>query len=99
MPNIFSPVLHPWIERRKQEHPVKVVDMLPHGENPLTRFNTWFAVKVTNVVGTMWCAYAFGALALVSLPGALASGNPVIIVSWTTSCASASVSPTCRATP
>jgi len=61
---------------------VKVVDMLPHGENPLTRFNTWFAVKVTNVVGTMWCAYAFGALALVSLPGALASGNPVIIVSW-----------------
>ena len=61
---------------------MKVVDMLPHGENPLTRFNTWFAVKVTNVVGTMWCAYAFGALALVSLPGALASGNPVIIVSW-----------------
>ena len=82
MPNIFSPVLHPWIERRKHEHPVKVVDMLPHGENPLSRFNTWFAVKVTNVVGTMWCAYAFGALALVSLPGALASGNPVIIVSW-----------------
>ena len=82
MPNIFTPVLHPWIERRKHEGPVKVADMMPRGDNPITRFNTWFAVKVTNVVGTMWCAYAFGLLALVSLPGALASGNPVIIVSW-----------------
>ena len=82
MPNIFTPILHPWIERRKHEAPVKVADMLPRGDNPLTRFNTWFAVKVTNVVGTMWCAYAFALLALVSLPGALASGNPVVIVSW-----------------
>lgn len=55
--------------------------MMPTG-NPMTRFNTWLAVKVTNGVGTMWCAYAFAALALVSLPGALASHNPVIIVSW-----------------
>jgi hypothetical protein len=82
MQNIFTPVLHPWIERRKHLRPVKVADMMPKGDNPITRFNTWLAVKVTNTVGTMWCAYAFGALALVSLPGALASGNPVIIVSW-----------------
>jgi hypothetical protein len=82
MQNIFTPVLHPWIEARKHKRPVKVADMMPKGDNPITRFNTWLAVKVTNTVGTMWCAYAFGALALVSLPGALASGNPVIIVSW-----------------
>lgn len=74
--------MHPWIERRKHEGPVKVADMLPRGENPITRFNTWLAVKVTNGVGTMWCAYAFAVLALVSLPGALASGNVVTIVSW-----------------
>jgi len=47
--------------------PVKVVDQLPHG-NPAARFNQWFAVKVTTGVGTMWCAYAFAALAIVSLP-------------------------------
>ncbi len=37
---------------------------------------------MTNGVGTMWCAYAFAALALVSLPAAILSGNPVVLVSW-----------------
>ncbi|TMF48365.1 MAG: DUF1003 domain-containing protein [Chloroflexi bacterium] len=82
MSNIFTPVLHPRIERRKHEPPVKVHDMMPRGSNPITRFNTWLAIKVTNAVGTMWCAYAFAALALVSLPAAIASHNPVILVSW-----------------
>src|SRR6516162_8611761 len=61
--------------------PVKVMDQLPHG-NPAARFNQWFAVKITTGVGTMWCAYAFAALALVSLPSAIASGSPVTLVSW-----------------
>jgi hypothetical protein len=30
----------------------------------------------------MWAAIIFTVLALISLPGALASGNPVIIVAW-----------------
>jgi hypothetical protein len=30
----------------------------------------------------MWCVYAFAALAFVSLPAAIMSSNPVIIVSW-----------------
>ncbi|NNN19994.1 MAG: hypothetical protein HKL84_09110 [Acidimicrobiaceae bacterium] len=30
----------------------------------------------------MWCAYAFAALAIVSLPAAITSGNPVVLVSW-----------------
>lgn len=30
----------------------------------------------------MWCAYAFAALALVSLPAAIASGSAVTLVSW-----------------
>ena len=59
-----------------------VADMMPKGNNPITRFNTWLAVKVTQSVGTVWCAYAFAALALVSLPAAIASGNPVVLVSW-----------------
>jgi hypothetical protein len=61
--------------------PVKVVDQLPHG-NRAARFNQWFAVKVTTGVGTMWCAYAFAALAFVSLPSAIAAHSAVTLVSW-----------------
>ncbi len=61
--------------------PVKVADQLPTGTRP-ARFNAWLAVKVTQGVGTMWCAYAFTALALVSLPSAIASHNAVTLVSW-----------------
>src|SRR6202521_2037292 len=82
MSNIFTPVMHPRIELRKTLRPIKVSDLMPQGNNPITRFNTWLAVKVTNGVGTMWCAYAFGALARVSLPAAIMSGNAVLIVSW-----------------
>ena len=82
MSKIFTPVLHPRIELRKKLRPTKVADLMPKGNSPITRFNTWLAVKVTNGVGTMWCAYAFAALALVSLPAAILSGNPVVLVSW-----------------
>ncbi len=61
--------------------PVRVSEQLPQG-NAFARFNSWFAVRVTTGVGTMWCAYAFAALAFVSLPSAIASGNPVTLVSW-----------------
>jgi len=61
--------------------PVRAIDQLPH-DSPAARFNAWFAVKVTEGVGTMWCAYAFAALAIVSLPAAISSGNPVTLVSW-----------------
>jgi hypothetical protein len=61
--------------------PVKAMDQMPH-DNPAARFNAWFAVKVTKGVGTMWCAYAFAALAFVSLPAAIVSHSPVVLVSW-----------------
>lgn len=61
--------------------PVKVVDQLPSG-GVAARFNAWLAVKVTNGVGTMWCAYAFAALAFISLPKAIESHNAVTLVSW-----------------
>jgi hypothetical protein len=63
------------------DHPVKVAEQLPTG-NVAARFNAWFAVRVTNGVGTMWCAYAFAALALISLPQAISSHNAVTLVSW-----------------
>jgi hypothetical protein len=61
--------------------PVKVAEQLPHG-TPAARFNAWLAVKVTNGVGTMWCAYAFAVLALISLPQAISSHDAVTLVSW-----------------
>lgn len=39
-------------------------------------------VFITRVVGTMICAIAFAALALVSLPAALGSHSAIIIVAW-----------------
>src|SRR6266513_577681 len=81
MSKIYTPIPHPRIEQRKKQRPVKVRDMMKRGD-PFTRFNTWLAIRVTHSVGTMWCAYAFGALALVSLPAAITSGNPIVIVSW-----------------
>src|SRR6476659_10519831 len=44
-----------------------------------SRFNDWLAVTITNVVGTMWCAYAFAGLALVSLPQAIHGGTATLI--------------------
>ena len=44
-------------------------------------FNSKLAVKITNVVGTMWCAYAFAALALISLPAAIHAGTATL-VAW-----------------
>jgi hypothetical protein len=53
-----------------------------HGSGPAGRFNTWLAVHITKTVGTMWIAYLFGAIALISLPAALGSGEVIVIVSW-----------------
>ncbi len=53
-----------------------------HGEGPVGRFNTWIAVRVTKTVGSMWCAYAFALLALISLPAAINSHDTILIVAW-----------------
>ena len=45
-------------------------------------FNQKLAAKITSGVATMWCAYAFAAIALVSLPSAIKSHDLITIVSW-----------------
>lgn len=47
------------------------------------QFNDALATRITAAVGTMNCAWVFAALALVSLPAALSTGDPVVIVGWT----------------
>ena len=80
MSTLFTHVPHPRLEQRRREGPAKVADQHDRS-TAAARFNTWLAIKVTNGVGTMWCAYAFAALALVSLPDAIRTGRPAII-SW-----------------
>jgi len=81
MSKIFPHVPHPHIARRSAKGPPKVHDQF-RAEGPLGRFNTFLAIKITAGVGTMWCAYAFAALALVSLPAAIRSHDAVTLVSW-----------------
>ncbi len=48
----------------------------------MSKFNSALAQKITDGVATMWCAYGFAILALISLPSALASHNVITIVAW-----------------
>ena len=48
----------------------------------MKNFNLWLAQKITSGVATMWCAYLFAAIALISLPKAIQSGDSIVIISW-----------------
>lgn len=48
----------------------------------LEKLNQRIAEKITSAVATMWCAYLFAAIALISLPTAIKSGDTIVIVSW-----------------
>lgn len=83
MTALYDHVPHPHIEHRKIAGPTRTVDQrrLDH-PNPIVRFNARFGLAITVVVGTMWCAYLFTILALVSVKSAFATGNVVVIVGW-----------------
>jgi hypothetical protein len=63
---------HPHIEWRKQ---------FLERQKDVGDFNNRLAMKITSIVGTMWCAYAFGCLALISFPAAIRAGTPTL-VAW-----------------
>ena len=48
----------------------------------MKNFNDWLAVQLTKFIGSMWCAYLFAAIALISLPAAISSHNLFILISW-----------------
>ena len=50
--------------------------------NKINTFNQNLAAKITSGVATMWCAYAFAAIALISLPAAIKTGDLITIVAW-----------------
>ena len=47
----------------------------------LSTFNNKLAVSLTDAVSTMWCAYLFAAIALISLPASIHLGVAATI-SW-----------------
>ena len=53
-----------------------------HGSNIIGKVNTYLALFITKAVGSMWCAYIFAILAIISLPAAIRSHDPIIIVAW-----------------
>jgi hypothetical protein len=77
---IFNYVPHPHIAWRKLKGPVALVDMLARN-TVMQRFNAFLAVRITNAVGTMWCAYLFAVLAFISLPEAVRGGTGTL-VAW-----------------
>jgi len=74
------------LERAKAHRPRLVmsrdVHEKVHGTGAMGRFNQRLAVTITSRVGTMWTAYLFGGLALISLPAALSSGDVIVIIAW-----------------
>lgn len=75
MPIRFQHQPHPRIAARAKESP-------PTTAAEHVGVNGRIALVLTTVVGTMWCAYAFAALALVVLPQAI-GGGLLALVQWT----------------
>lgn len=65
---------HPRIAEREKYGPQVT-------KNERGGLNGRIAVVITNMVGTMWCAYIFAGLALISLPAAIQAGTSALI-SW-----------------
>ena len=53
-----------------------------HGAGVIGLFNSRLAVLITRSVGTMWTAYLFALIALISLPAAIATHSSLFIVAW-----------------
>jgi hypothetical protein len=81
MSSLFEHVVHPRLEQRRREGPPQIADERPAGSR-VARFNTRLGLGITLAVGSMWAAYAFTTLALISLPAAVRSQNAIVIVAW-----------------
>jgi hypothetical protein len=61
------------------------VHSMVHGAGRVGRFNSRLAVHITKAVGTMWAAYLFVVISLISLPSAVrafATGDTYVGIAW-----------------
>jgi len=79
--DIFRYVPHPHIAQREAAGPPKVADAAAavHGPGVFGRINTALGLRITIIVGTMWAAYVFAAIALISLPDNIHSTQNLIL--------------------
>jgi hypothetical protein len=76
---------HPHVENRKARGPATSRNShraAKSAGSAVAKFNNSLGFRITKSVGTMWAAYLFFALSLVSLPSVLLSGNATTIVAW-----------------
>lgn len=77
---IYEHIPHPRIHERHAQGPTKTVEQRRlHHPNPIVRFNARLGLLITIVVGTMWCAYVFAGIALISLKDNLGSTQALIL--------------------
>ena len=74
MANHYQYQPHPHVQKRQSQHPASKAKKL--------NLNDKIGLAITKSVGTMWAAYAFVGLSLISLPAVIASGEVLIIVAW-----------------
>ncbi len=83
--SIYEYVRHPRAAELRAGRPVKTTDLRqPHSDSRIARLNSKVGLRVTLIVGTMWCAYLFSVIALVALPSALHQGLFYVVV-WLSS--------------
>jgi hypothetical protein len=75
---IFRHVPHP----RTKAHMTGNAPSPPKVDDQRVGLNGRIGLLITSIVGTMWAAYLFLLLALISFPSAIASGDSIIIVAW-----------------
>lgn len=78
LPAVFEHLPHP----RTRERMAGTVPPPPKVNDARVGFNGRLGLFITMIVGTMWAAYIFTILALISLPSAIKSGDSIIIVGW-----------------
>jgi len=67
---------------KKHPHVIHPKELRSKELKGITKFNYNIAVKITNGVGTMWCAYAFLVIDLFMLPPVIKANNVMVWVTY-----------------
>lgn len=86
MSKIYEYIRHPRASELARAGRAKTTEDFrkPKSDSFFAKLNARVGLRVTLVVGTMWCAYVFTILALFALPDAIKQGTYFIIV-WLSS--------------
>ena len=69
-------------EQKKHPYVMHPKEFVKKELKGIKKFNYWIAVKITNGVGTMWCAYAFLIIDLFMLPPVIKANSVMVWVTY-----------------